>query len=203
MNSLQDVGARAKALRQEIDALKARALSEERDLTSAEVERLESIKSEAVLLKVRADEYAADERRRRDLDAIAKGVDVSDDHNTKARSTAAMGWDGSQLKALHSAIVERRPLAIQAKTVATTDAPQSTVPSYRLTDFPYLRDRMRVLDVIPAEPTTATTVNYFRALTAASAATSVAEGALKPESTPQWESVSTAVRKIGHWARAN
>jgi HK97 family phage major capsid protein len=153
---------------------------------------------------VRADEFAAQEKRRRDLDRIAEGVDVAEESYSKGRLGARnVGWDEKQMKALHGAILERRPLAIQAKTVSTTEEPQSLVPSYRFTDFEFLRDRMRVLDTIPTEPTTATTVNYFRATTAASAAASVAEGAVKPESTPAWEQVSASVRKIAHWARAN
>jgi HK97 family phage major capsid protein len=203
MNSLKDVGARAKALRSELDAMKQRALDEGRDLTDAETERIDRIKSETVMLSMKAGEIRERQKRRRDLDAIAQGVDVSDDYRTKAGKAPQLAFSDEQLKSLHNAITERRPLAVQSKTVSTTEGPQAAAVQYRFSDFPYLRDKMRVLDVIPQEPTTATQVTYFRALAAASAAGAVAEGASKPESTPSWESASTNVRKVAHWARAN
>jgi hypothetical protein len=43
------------------------------------------------------------------------------------------------MKAMHEAALKRQPIAIQAKAVATTNVPQSTVPMYSLTDFPLLR----------------------------------------------------------------
>jgi HK97 family phage major capsid protein len=202
VNSLEDAAARVKALREEAEELTRRKT--ERGLVKHERARLEAIKDESVGLKARIEELRADAKRRRELDAIAEGVDEVEGYSTKGRLGARNeGWDEKQMKALHSAIIERRPLAVQAKTVSTAEGPQALVPSYRFTDFALLRDRMRVLDTIPTEPTTATTVNYFRATTAAAAAATVAEGGLKPESTPAWEQVSTPVRKIAHWARAN
>jgi hypothetical protein len=122
-------------------------------------------------------------------------MDFSEKHGIKAQPVT-VGWDEDQLKSLHRAVTERRPLSIGAKLVSTTQAPQSTVPEYKMTDFPMLRDAVRVLDHLPVEGTESPQVKYFRATTAASGATSMAEGATKPESTPVWETVTTDVRHL-------
>lgn len=101
---------------------------------------------------------------------------------------------------LQKAAIDRR---IATKAVSTTQSPMSLVGDYRMSPFPYLRDRTRILDLIPTEQTDAPTVFYFRATTAAAAAAAVDEGANKPESTPAWEQVSSPVRKLAHFARVN
>jgi HK97 family phage major capsid protein len=126
------------------------------------------------------------------------------DYETKGRRLGPeIGWDESQLKSLHQAVRERRPLSIGAKVITTTAAPQSTVPQFKLTDFPMLRDATRLLDHLPVEQTDATQVKYFRALAAASGATAVAEGGPKPLSDPTWETVTADVRKLAHHAKVN
>jgi HK97 family phage major capsid protein len=89
------------------------------------------------------------------------------------------------------------------KAVSTTEGPFSTIPQYRMDVVPLARDKARLLDFIPSEQTSAPSVHYFRATTAASAAAAVAEGADKPESSPVWEEVTSAVRKLAHYTRAN
>ncbi len=79
----------------------------------------------------------------------------------------------------------------------------SAVGDYRMTPFPFLRDKPRVANLIPVERTDAPTVFYFRGITAASAAAAVAEGAAKPESSPVWTQVSSPVRKLAHYVRIN
>ncbi len=79
----------------------------------------------------------------------------------------------------------------------------SAVGDYRMTPFPFLRDKPRVANLIPVERTGAPTVFYFRGTTAASAAAAVAEGAAKPESSPVWTQVSSPVRKLAHFVRIN
>jgi HK97 family phage major capsid protein len=46
-------------------------------------------------------------------------------------------------------------------------------------------------------------VHCFSTTAAASAATAVAEGAAKPESTPAWTEVTATVRKLAHYTRVN
>jgi hypothetical protein len=87
--------------------------------------------------------------------------------------------------------------------IDSSDAPMSGVGDYRLTPFPFLRDKPRVANLIPTERTDAPTVFYFRGSTAASAAAPVAEGAAKPESSPVWTQVSAPVRKIARYTRIN
>ena len=52
-------------------------------------------------------------------------------------------------------------------------------PDYRFGVFPWLRDAHRVLDLIPKDVTEAPSVHYFRALAAAGAAATVAQGAIR------------------------
>lgn len=88
-------------------------------------------------------------------------------------------------------------------TTSSTESPMGAVSDYRLTPWPFLRDKPRILDLIPTENTTAPTVHYFRGTAAASAADAVAEGAAKPESSPVWEGIAAPVRKLAHYVRVN
>jgi HK97 family phage major capsid protein len=58
---------------------------------------------------------------------------------------------------------------------------------------------MRVMDLIPAHTTTQGSVDFYRIGTAASSASSVAEGAEKPEAPLVFEKVNAPVRKIAVW----
>ena len=87
--------------------------------------------------------------------------------------------------------------------IDSTDAPMAAVGDYRMTPFPFLRDKPQVANLIPVERTDAPTVFYFKGSTAASAAAAVAEGAAKPESSPVWTQVSAPVRKLAHYVRIN
>ncbi|MDP9343041.1 MAG: phage major capsid protein [Actinomycetota bacterium] len=105
----------------------------------------------------------------------------------------------SAVRDLHKAAMAGR---IETKVIDSTADPMATVAEYRLSPFPYLREQTRVLDYIKVQATQSPSVIYFRALAAASAAATVAEGADKPESSPTWESVTAPIRKVAHIARA-
>jgi HK97 family phage major capsid protein len=204
VNSLKDAAARVKALRDEVINIEDTAVKEQRDLSVKEADRIGEIRQEMVLLKVRIDEMKAERAQRKELDKIAEGVDDVQDFSTKGSVPRgpAVGWDVEQMKSLHTAALERRPMSFGAKLVTTTEAPQATRVTYRLTDFPYMRDAMRVLDYLPVEETPTPQVTYYRALNAASAAAPVAEGVAKAESTPSFESVTVVCRKIAHYLKA-
>jgi HK97 family phage major capsid protein len=204
VNSLNDVEARNTALSEETRAI-ARRVKNRGYPFQEEIDRIRAIDAEVAALEQRTAEFKSDAKRRRELDEIVKGVDEVQDYTTKGRRRLGpdIGWDEDQLKSLHRAVVERRPLSVGAKLVTTTTTPQALVPSHRLTDFPMLRDATRLLDHLPVEQTTNTQVKYYRALAAASGATAVAEGATKPESTPTWETVTADVRKLAHYAKVN
>lgn len=86
---------------------------------------------------------------------------------------------------------------------SSVNVPMSTVPDYRTTVFPFLRDKARILDHIPLENTTAPTIFYHRGSVAASQADTVAEGANKPLSSPAWARVEAKVEKIAHYGTVN
>jgi HK97 family phage major capsid protein len=196
VNSLEDAAARVKTLREEAEELTRR--ERERGLAKHERARLDAIKDESVGLKAHIEELRAEAKRRRELDQIAEAVDVSDDY-TKGRGLDKVGFPEDSLKQLHAAAVKRQPM--QVKAVSTTNVPQTQRVQYFLSDFPFLRDLTRVLDLIPTQQTTLANITYYRGLAAASAAAPVAEGAAKPESSPTWQAVTTTVSKVAHYAR--
>ncbi|MBA2365823.1 MAG: phage major capsid protein [Actinobacteria bacterium] len=118
----------------------------------------------------------------------------------KSRGAPALDFSMNQILEMHKAAQS----AYHYKaTVDATAAPMAAVGDYRMTPYPFLRDKPRVANLIPVERTDAPTVFYFRGSTAASAAAAVAEGAAKPESSPVWTQVSAPVRKLAHFTRIN
>lgn len=114
---------------------------------------------------------------------------------------ADFSFSEQQLKSLQTGAINREVTAKAA--ITSTLAPMANAPDYRFGVFPWLRDAHRVLDLIPKDVTEGPSVHYFRALAAASAAATVAQGANKPESSPTWEEVTATVRKIAHYTRVN
>lgn len=123
---------------------------------------------------------------------------------SKAGALGAPQFEFSKdaLEALQKGALDRRTVNTK-DAITVTDAPMSGVGQYVMDVFPFLRDRARVLDLIPTVTTENPTVFYFRGTVAASAADSVAAGANKPYSEPHWEQVSTPVEKIAHYTRVN
>ena len=114
------------------------------------------------------------------------------------RKAAPLSFDGGDLRSLHDSVRHRRTATKAALSV--DDVAQAAVPDYRPAPWPGLREMTRVLDQIPAETTDASIVHGFKATTLADAAATVAPGADKPESTPQWVAFQSPVRKIAHYA---
>jgi HK97 family phage major capsid protein len=122
---------------------------------------------------------------------------------TKSASLGAspLAFSEADLRSLHEAALDRH---VQTKaTLDTSEAPMALVGDYRMSVWPTLRDRVRILDYLPVERTVHPTVHFFRALTGANAAAAVPEGADKPESTPTWETAYAPVQKLAHYARVN
>lgn len=120
--------------------------------------------------------------------------------STKSRGAPALDFSMQQVKAMHEAAQNAHHFKAD---IDSTDAPMSGVGDYRMTPFPFLRDKPRVASLLPTEATQNPTVFYFKATAAASAAAAVAEGASKPESSPTWVQVSSPVRKLAHYVRIN
>lgn len=122
---------------------------------------------------------------------------VPDDFRFGAGSKASSGT-GDDLAGLtfsreQVADLQRGALNRQITTkaaITSTTAAMGAVSEYQLQPFPFLRDKQRILDLIPKQQTDAPAVHYFKGTTAASAAAAVAEGAAKPESTPAWTEVT-------------
>jgi len=119
---------------------------------------------------------------------------------SKSLGMPALDFSGAMVKDMHKAAVDGHYMKA---SIDSTAAPMGAVGDYRLSPFPFLRDKARVASLIPVESTEAPTVFYFRGSTGASAAAAVAEGAAKPESSPVWTQISAPVRKIAHFTRIN
>ena len=114
---------------------------------------------------------------------------------------ARLSFSREQVADLQRGALNRQVTTKAAITSGT--AAMGAVPQYQLQPFPFLRDKQRILDLISQQRTEAPAVHYFKGTTAASAATAVAEGAAKPESTPAWTEVTATVRKLAHYTRVN
>ena len=142
----------------------------------------------------------------RDTEQLTKAInDMNGQLNmggfpSKSRGAPPLDFSLKQVEDMHAAA--QRAYHFKAE-IDSTDSPMSAVGDYRMTPFPFLRDKPRVANLIPVERTDAPTVFYFRGTTAASAAAAVAEGAAKPESSPVWTQVSAPVRKLAHYTRIN
>ena len=119
---------------------------------------------------------------------------------SKSRGVPPLDFSMGQVQQWHKAAQDGHFIKAE---IDSTDSPMSAVGDYRMTPFPFLRDKPRVANLIPVERTDAPTVFYFRGTTAASAAAAVAEGAAKPESSPVWQQISSPVRKLAHYTRIN
>lgn len=176
----------------ECQAIIDRVEREGRGLTKSERER-----AERVLERV---------GEMRDTEQLSKAIaDMNGQLNrggstTKSRGAPALDFSTQQVKAMQDAAQSGHFFKAD---IDSTDAPMAAVGDYRFSPFAFLRDRQRVSNLIPTEPTDAPMVHYFRGSTAASAAAAVAEGAAKPESSPTWVQVSEPVRKLAHFVRIN
>jgi len=114
---------------------------------------------------------------------------------------AAFNFSPDQLGELQKAALSSRVMAKAAITSA--NAPMSEVSDFRYEVFPFLRDKTRLLDLIPVQTTDRSSVTYFRSTAAAAAAAPVLQGGNKPESEPTWAEVEVGVRKLAHYTRVN
>jgi HK97 family phage major capsid protein len=183
------------------------AQAEKRDLSLDEKARFDSLSDEAASLKERIKRKEDDDSMRRAADNL--GRDPLDERRSRVESPTprpktlgapSLGFTRADIGELQKAALKRQTLA---KTVSSTQSPMSNEIDYRHPPLPFLRDAVRILDLIPVERTEQPRLHYFRLTTAASAATAVAEGAAKPESTPVWSETEAVVRKLAHYSRAN
>lgn len=119
---------------------------------------------------------------------------------TKSYGAAPFTLGQQDIAELHTAA---RTKQFMSKAVAVANASMAAIPEYSLDVFPLLRDKPRIRELIPTQMTDRPSVTYYRGTTSASAATAVAEGADKPESSPVWASVTVAMSKIAHYGLIN
>jgi hypothetical protein len=108
-----------------------------------------------------------------------------------------------QLREAHAGLLQNRPVTIVAEQRAIVAPPMSTVADYKLDPVTFAREPVRIASFIPTQLTTAASVVFMRGSTSANAATTVAEGAQKPELTPAWTPITVPIRKIAHWTQVS
>lgn len=109
------------------------------------------------------------------------------------RSPLAVEFTDAQIGELRTAVGNYERRAVTSAT-APLDGPMY-VPGA----VPFYREGTRIADLMRQEMTTAPTVFYPRVTTGATAAAMVAEGGLKPESSPVITRYEAPFRKIAHW----
>lgn len=98
-------------------------------------------------------------------------------------------------KALFEAAGNHQTLSL--KTVDESTVGPATIPDFRLPPVPFAREPLRVMDLMPVMATTNSVVDFYRTA-GTTAASTVAEGAPKPESTIAFTVVPAPARKIAH-----
>lgn len=114
-----------------------------------------------------------------------------------SKGAPSLEFSPQGLQQLFAKTQNRESFSLKA-AIDTSDAPQSQIPHYVSTAFPFLREMTRVLDLIPTVPTDRPTIDFYKLTTGATAAATVAEGGLKPTSQPVYTGYSSPVRKIAH-----
>ncbi len=143
-----------------------------------------------------AKEIKSNDALQAEIDKIRSGARST----SKSLGMPALDFSSAAIQDMHKAATDGHYFKA---SIDSTASPMSAVGDYRLSPFPFLRDKARVSSLIPVEPTSAPTVFYYRGSTGASAAAAVLEGAAKPESSPVWSQISAPVRKIAHYTRVN
>ncbi len=142
--------------------------------------------------------------RPRDIEAWGSESQAGDSYNMpSAFGAPPLIWSNDDIKALYEAVSDHKSLSLRAEgkaAISTTEAPMAAIPMYDRSPFPFLRDRVRVLDALPSVGTQAPSVTYYKLTTGAVNAATVAEGATKPTSNPIWSTATATVRKIAHVA---
>lgn len=106
--------------------------------------------------------------------------------------------DVQQTRNLYEAAKSGQTLRLEVKASTETSTEFPAAPQYVFPPLSQLREPTRVASLFPNVAASSSTVDYYR-LTGAAAATTVAEGALKPQSDVSAALVSLAIRKIATW----
>jgi len=123
--------------------------------------------------------------------------------NRRIGAIPRIAFGDSQLRELYAGAMERRSVSVTAdagpQTRAVTAPPMSAIPSYQLPPVPFGREPTRITALMPTTPIDHASAVFYQGTTGADAATAVAEGATKPESTPGWTAVTAPARKLAHF----
>lgn len=197
--------ARARGLRDELRTIDEAATKASRDFTAEERSTIESHRTEIAACEGRANTMLEQEERSQQIhDSNAPYLGVltgGSDEDRPPRSVGGLApieFSQDQLRSLHSDLMAGKPSTAEIETRAVTAYPMSDIPMYRLDPVTLLRERTRLAQLMPNQPVETASVTYYTTSTGATAADTVAAGALKPESTPGWTAVDEPIRKIAH-----
>jgi HK97 family phage major capsid protein len=185
-----------------------RAEAEDRDLTEAERAEHDQLVQRATTLREqiqrnRTVQQGMTESRVGSMIAGIhdSGTERREEFGSDARLNAApqLYLTRDQINELHGGYLSR--------SVTSVTAPQAEIGQLSAATHPIMRDRFRVLDLIPTEDVSSELANppgqYHRQTVAASNAKAVGEGGAKPESDPAYAPVPLVYTKIAHFIRAS
>lgn len=110
-----------------------------------------------------------------------------------------IAFSEEQVRGLHESLMRNQPgQATALETRAVTAPPMATISDFRLPPVTKLRERFRIASLLPMQATAHVSATFYTTSTGATAAATVAEGALKPTSNPAYTAVTVPVRKIAH-----
>lgn len=210
--------AKDEAVRQMETAMQA-ATAEGRELTEDERTTVQTHLDEAKAIKARLDNLAGDDtfraqmeqfkaesatrtasavsdgetRGRQRLQSIGEQFVASDQYRANIRGHARpRGWSSPTIELSGG---------MRAATL-TTDAASGgdlVVPTYQAGITELRFERLTVSDLLAQGQTDSNAIIYMKETTATNAAATVAEGAIKPESTLIFDAVTDVVKKIATW----
>lgn len=202
---------RERELRGELRQLDEKLTKEDRSPSDAEQALITRNAGELGEIRERVDALLGMEAREQASGAALGPLAHLLDTDTEVRGARAIGnlppidFRSDQLHELHEQFMSSRSGSIEAnvETRAITATPMSDATGQRLSPVDFRREPARIGSLIPTQQVDSASVTFYTASAAASAAAAVAEGALKPESTPGWTAVQTDVRKLAHWCEVS
>jgi hypothetical protein len=191
------LAARAKEIKARLDQIKGRADFSNRDLSFSERREVDELKTEAQRLHNRVKDIQADEELDKTIMDLGNGIHKGKESAPRT-NVAQFAFKEADIKTLHDAARRRVPM----KLISRDESPMSNRIEYSLPPFTWAHDTFRLLDYLPTEQTTSGRINWFSQNQAATGSAPVEEGALKPQSFPEWTELECKVEKIAHYAKA-